>query len=565
MGALLLSNAVPMNVFSDHLKFQPFRSLRLWGGAIALTSATLLGACDGGLEDRPVSELVEILQGEDESQAISAASALGSKKDPAGIDPLIAAATGNDSASVRKLSTMALKWFDDPKAMAALVKLTQENDGEVATAAKDGFENVVGQKYASVGEGMVIAKEDSPKAYDAAFAELKTILASPEEFKADSAIIVLGQTGDPRAAALLIEILKTGTDSQRQRAATALGGIDSPESVAALKEAASDGNALVAKGASQSLRELGHVDLELLKAELDKTATRDGAIATLGKMKTPESLQLLATELQDGSHTIPEKQKIVDAIATRSDLAAAKVLLDHVKAGKTAGVPERVGIFKKVGEMGKQSQDPKIVRALVDYLEATPGTLPPGAVGSVFSTMGEMAYEPTLALLSKQDPQVRQLAVLALGPIGNKEAIAPLKAELTDRTVSDKAASSLKALGWEPSSDREKVLLWLASKDKAQLTGNWETTKTVLLAEAGSGQVEAATNALYGFVAIGNDSVIPALKENLDRRGNKDLALAYLNCGQPDLEAAAQAWAKRNGYAVIKTPGATAAARWGSL
>ncbi len=85
--------------------------------------------------------------------------------------------------------------------------------------------------------------------------------------------------------------LETGTDLQRSIVIEALGGIDSPESVAALKAAATDKDTLVAKAPSRALRKLGYVDLELLKTELTQVGAREEAIATLGSMKKPESLQ----------------------------------------------------------------------------------------------------------------------------------------------------------------------------------------------------------------------------------------------------------------------------------
>ncbi|MGD1850627.1 MAG: hypothetical protein ACFCBU_08455 [Cyanophyceae cyanobacterium] len=84
--------------------------------------------------------------------------------------------------------------------------------------------------------------------------------------------------------------LETGTDLQRSIVIEALRGIDSPESVAALK-AATDKDTLVAKAPSRALRKLGYVDLELLKTELTQVGAREEAIATLGSMKKPESLQ----------------------------------------------------------------------------------------------------------------------------------------------------------------------------------------------------------------------------------------------------------------------------------
>jgi len=41
------------------------------------------------------------------------------------------------------------------------------------------------------------------------------------------------------------------------------------------------------------------------------------------------------------------------------------------------------------------------------------------------------------------------------------------------------------------------------------------------------------------------------------------MAEDYLNCGNPDLEDAARAWAKKHGYNVVTQPGG-GAVQWGS-
>ena len=530
------------------------------GVAIALSAATLLGGCFGpGLEERPVSELVEMLQGEEESDAISAASALRQKGDPAAIDPLIDAATNSEFASVRRQSTMALQWFDDPKAIAALVVLMKDGDGEIAGAAQQGLKFAAGQSYQTIGAGMKAAKEENPDAYETAFSVLEGMMESPEEFEVSNAITAIGQTGDPRAGELLVKKMATATDYQKGKLITALGQIDSPESVAALKTAATDENSVVAKAASTALRSLGYVDLDLLKAELETLGTRPGAIATLGKMDTPESLQLLKAQLESPSG---DRKQVIQALGNRSEPEAIEALFNFMR-GKGLRSPEVISTLQLIGNVGKRSQDPQVPKAIINAYRTN--DLPKGAVVSALGTIGDAAYGPAQGLLSHPEPKMEELGVAVLGVIGKEDAIAPLTAKLTDWEVAPAAGTSLKQLGWEPTKDREKVLMWLAARDKAQLTANWDTTKTVLLSEAGSGNVDAVANALYGFLGIGNASVIPDLKQNLNARGNKDIALVYLNCGQPELEAAAQDWAKRNGYQVIKTPGVSNSRKWGSL
>ncbi|MEM9771028.1 MAG: HEAT repeat domain-containing protein [Cyanobacteria bacterium P01_D01_bin.73] len=539
--------------------------MRLFGVAIALSTAVLVGACGGdGVTERPVSELVAELQGEDESAAIAAAGTLGQQKNPEAVEPLIVAATTNDSALVRQVSTVALKLFDDPRAIAVLIGLMTEGEGDVVPAAQEGVQFAIGQGYESFGAAMTAAKNVTPEAYEKAFALIQEMLNSPEEYQVANASKALGQTGDPRAVELLVKQLGTGTDLQKQIVVESLGNIDSPESVAALKEAVSNDNPVIAKAASGSLRKLGIVDFGVLKTELKQVGTRKDAIVTLGNMKTPESLELLVSELNANATTGADRELVVKAIASRPEPKTATILTDFL-VKNDAGKRSSKFVLKTLGEMAQKSKDPSVPNAVIQAHRDNPESVPMLAMVDSLVEMGDVAYEPTVALLSDDNFGMRVLGAGALGKMGNKEAIAPLKAALANRFVAPQAAKALDSLGWQPEGDREQVLFWLADRDKKKLKKNWDTTKAVLLGEAVSSNGEAVANALYGFVGIGDESVILDLKASLESRGTKEIALAYLNCGHPELEAAAQDWARSNGFQVVKSRTAEAAAEWGSF
>jgi len=78
-------------------------------------------------------------------------------------------------------------------------------------------------------------------------------------------------------------------------------------------------------------------------------------------------------------------------------------------------------------------------------------------------------------------------------------------------------------------------------------------------ADAKDGVVEACLN----FIRRGDETRIPELADMLDLYGDKKLGEDYLNCGQPDLNAAAHAWAGKHGYNVGKGAGSHRA-KWGS-
>lgn len=61
----------------------------------------------------------------------------------------------------------------------------------------------------------------------------------------------------------------------------------------------------------------------------------------------------------------------------------------------------------------------------------------------------------------------------------------------------------------------------------------------------------------YALLKIGDPTTIEVLKEALNKFGNKDMAVDYLNCGNEELESAAESWARRHGYRVVTVSGYT--------
>ncbi len=78
-----------------------------------------------------------------------------------------------------------------------------------------------------------------------------------------------------------------------------------------------------------------------------------------------------------------------------------------------------------------------------------------------------------------------------------------------------------------------------------------------------TGVKNSVQQAALELIRIGNESRIPEMVDLLTLYGNTQLAEDYLNCGQPDLNSAAKAWATKNGYNIQKGGGSNRA-RWGS-
>ena len=120
-------------------------------------------------------------------------------------------------------------------------------------------------------------------------------------------------------------------------------------------------------------------------------------------------------------------------------------------------------------------------------------------------------------------------------------------------------------LNWQPESTSDSVHLLIGKRQKEKLQDQWEMTKKVLLDDVGSGNPNTITNALFTFISLGRQEVVPTLIEKLNSQGNKEMALAYLNSGHSQLSAAAEAWATRNGYRIYRSSTAQATVSWGAM
>jgi len=68
----------------------------------------------------------------------------------------------------------------------------------------------------------------------------------------------------------------------------------------------------------------------------------------------------------------------------------------------------------------------------------------------------------------------------------------------------------------------------------------WADTKRTLLPDLYSGKDTVVQNAVYTFIALGKEEVIPELIDTLRRQGNKNMAETYLHCGDTRLSDAAR-------------------------
>jgi len=182
-------------------------------------------------------------------------------------------------------------------------------------------------------------------------------------------------------------------------------------------------------------------------------------------------------------------------------------------------------------------------------------------VAKALIKIGAPALEPLILALKHEHWYVRRSAAKILGEIGDKRAIGPLVARLTDRHSNKTAAESLEKLDWLPRTKMEEIryLIALQVNDPK----NWPQIRAVLLQDIRSGNVQRIEYAMFSFTMIGNDAILPDLVQLIRTKGTKTIAEAYINSNQPQLYQAAADWARRRGYTIKRTYGAAEAWNWG--
>ena len=234
---------------------------------------------------------------------------------------------------------------------------------------------------------------------------------------------------------------------------------------------------------------------------------------------TPESLDQTVAHAQDSSATAVERCDAVRSL---------------VHWGEEAVVP-LCALLKvrndRVAECALQAlarvHDPKAVEALAAIGD-------PRAVPAI----GRLALHRGATPAADQDGRaVRRAAVAALGNLGDRGARPTLVTVLrTDPTVARSAGTALARI---------------YRKDVRPLL--------TLLDDAGN------ITLAYALVDVGQKGTEDALETALLTYGGLDLAEYYLNCGNHQLENAAETWADQHGYTVYSTPTyGSGGAQWGS-
>jgi HEAT repeat protein len=484
---------------------------------------------------RQVSEFIAALRDENSYVREAAASAL-EKINPnwhtteeakKQVSEFIAALRDEDE-NVRKAAADALVKIGTP-AVEPLIAALRDEDWrvrEVAASAlgKIGDERAVKPLIIALGD-----KDEAASKFGLFFEDIPqtAVFFEVKDWRVRAAAAsALGKIGDKRAVEPLIAALRDEYRCVREAAACALEKInpnwhtteEAKRQVPKFITALGDRDSNVRKGAASALVMIGISAVEpLITALRDKDSyVREAAACALEK-------------INPNWHTTEEaKRQVPEFIAALRDK-------DSYVREAAACALEKINPNWHTTEEAKR-QVPEFIAALRD-----------------------------------KDWRVREAAASALGKIGDKKAIPALVLHLRDWYAGGEVADALDGLGWQPTTDEEKVHYLVAKRKVNELKHIWNITKRVLLKdiESNSNDYRVIENAVHALLSIEKREIIQELINILNRKGTKEMAEVYLNypwpskdkrkiflerignipkSPDPELFKAAEFWAKWHGY-----------------
>jgi HEAT repeat protein len=219
-------------------------------------------------------------------------------------------------------------------------------------------------------------------------------------------------------------------------------------------------------------------------------------------------------------------------------------------------------------------KDPVTVEALVATLKDVDSDVRRTAATALGEIKDLRAVDPLIAILHDIDPLVRGCTVASLGKIGDSRAVPPLIPLLQDedatvrRDVADWLAYFKDPRAVEPLIAALKDTEPVVQLSVARALGEIKDPRVeVPLVTALKEKADPVVSGAYKFfIGLGEAGSEETLISALNLFGNKQMALDFLNCGNPELAEAGRAWAKTYGYLIVADPNsvATTPVLWGS-
>lgn len=400
------------------------------------------------------------------------------------------------------------------------------------------------------------------------------------------AVQLLGMIRNADALHALLPLLEDKDWRVQNSAAIALGNIGNPEAIEPLIAYLRKKSNPDAIYALHELKALRAVETIIFLLKDDSASVRCAAAETLGDFGDLRAVEPLISCLEDKSVNLKKQnlydvmqQSVAEALGRLGDQKAIKPLKACLK-DSDAGLR-----FYSAQALEKLKYRPKEEHDEVSFLIAKQSW-------NELEKIGDSAVDPLIAFLNDNSPDIRKMIIITLGRMKSIKSVAPLGSQLTDDIPGVRKAaaealgnigkpalqtlynalpdwdtnaaiiSALELNGWQPTKEKERVYFWIGKKAIQNLNHSWDMTKRVLLYDIETGNRKKIENSVYTFMSIGKRAIVQNLIQVLNNKGNKEMAETYLNCGDRELNEAAQSWAIQNGYQ-IRTGAGTRKASWG--
>jgi putative membrane-bound dehydrogenase-like protein len=330
-------------------------------------------------------------------------------------------------------------WNERMRAQRAIIKA-----GKPAMAKA--FEMLIGESVSPLARRHLVWVIDGIAGGPADTMGLLFALRDPSEDVRAQVIRAFGERRNRGAARPVISYLRDKSPSVRLQAIIALGRIGEAEGTSALLPILTDPDRYLAFSARQAIRRIGDWSTVAKALVTKDEKLRDAMLATLELVYNKDAAAILAA--YSAGSTVPEAER-------------AKALTDLALVARKA--PEWDGKWwgtrptqgKPPAKTISWEATPEILKTIESSLTDSSEAVRLAAVSAVRST-DDRAALPTLRerFTLEKEPKVRQEVALALGTMGDKEALPLLIAALRDvanpEGVRTASLTGLESIGGKP-------------------------------------------------------------------------------------------------------------------
>ena len=378
-----------------------------------------------GVEAAPL--LLNLLDDENWEQRRGAAWALGILGDKAAVPGLVEALRDADML-VRKEAVVALQTIGDEQAVPSLCATLRDVDWRVRKSVVDALVSFGGASVNCLSEG----------------------LNDPDGDIRQASARALAQVGDERILPLLLQVSYDRNVEVRAAVVEALGRVGGPGAVTRLTESLSDTarskwhDKPVCELAIDGLQQIGTAEALAAVDHFSHPKTQPETQPESPATSEFSDIYQLMDQLSDRSWE--KRRAAVKALGQLADTSAVPALIEQLHDEDSH---VRYAVVKELARY----HDDAVIDALLDALH-DPECLVSDAAAEALAGMKTMALAGLLAKLSDQNPDVRGLAVGAIGQIGDASAISFLDDLLSDgerprwekKRICDLAAEALERI-----------------------------------------------------------------------------------------------------------------------